>query len=122
VSELQVPRKINRLIVTTSQMPDWDQDKSILTPRASIYPLTITEFDTKLVLPHMQFILSGWKLIGSTGSPKIVYKRMLDFAGLHSIKPMIEHFPLTKQGVVDSFKKLDEGKMRYRGVLYAEDA
>jgi D-arabinose 1-dehydrogenase-like Zn-dependent alcohol dehydrogenase len=119
---LQVPRKINRLIVTTSQMPDWDQDKSILTPRASIYPLTITEFDTKLVLPHMQFILSGWKLIGSTGSPKIVYKRMLDFAGLHSIKPMIEHFPLTKQGVVDSFKKLDEGKMRYRGVLYAEDA
>ena len=122
VSDLKVPRKINHLLVTTSQMPDWDQYKSILAPRASIYPLTITDFETKLVLPHMQFILSGWKLIGSTGSPKIVYQRMLDFAGLHGIKPMIEHFPLTKQGVVDSLKKLDEGKMRYRGVLYAEGA
>jgi D-arabinose 1-dehydrogenase-like Zn-dependent alcohol dehydrogenase len=47
---------------------------------------------------------------------------MLEFAGLHGIKPMIEHFPLTKQGVVDSLKKLDEGKMRYRAVLYAETA
>lgn len=122
VSELKVPRKINHLLVTTSQMPDWDQYKSILAPRASIYPLTITDFETKLVMPHMQFILSGWKLIGSTGSPKIVYQRMLEFAGLHGIKPMIEHFPLTKQGVVDSLKKLDEGKMRYRGVLYAETA
>lgn len=120
VSDLKVPRKINHLLVTTSQIPDWNQYKSILTPRPSISPLTITDFETKLVLPHMQFILSGWKLIGSTGSPKIVYQRMLDFAGLHRIKPMIELFPLTKQGVVDSLKKLDEGKMRYRGVLYAE--
>ncbi|TVY51859.1 putative cinnamyl alcohol dehydrogenase 1, partial [Lachnellula cervina] len=119
VSDLKVPRKINHLLVTTSQIPDWNQYKSILAPRPSISPLTITDFETKLVLPHMQFILSGWKLIGSTGSPKIVYQRMLDFAGLHIIKPMIELFPLTKQGVVDSLKKLDEGKMRYRGVLYA---
>ena len=120
VSDVKVPRKVDHLLVTTNQMPDWDQYKSILAPRASIYPLTTTNFETKLVLPHMQFMLSGWKLIGCTTSLKIVYQRMLDFAGLHGIEPMIEHFPLTKQGVVESLKKLDEGKMRYRGVLYAE--
>ncbi|TVY46954.1 putative formaldehyde dehydrogenase [Lachnellula occidentalis] len=120
VSNLRVPRKINHLLVTKSHMPDLDQYKSILAPRASIYLFGTADFESKLVLPYMQFIVSGWKLIGCTTSPKIVYQRMLEFAGLHGIKPMIERFPLTKQGVVDSLKKLDEGKMRYCGVLYAE--
>jgi hypothetical protein len=44
----------------------------------------------------------------------------LDFAARNGVKPIIERFPLTKEGVVDSLTKLDEGKMRYRGVLYAE--
>ncbi|KAH6723608.1 chaperonin 10-like protein [Leptodontidium sp. MPI-SDFR-AT-0119] len=120
VKDLKVPRKINHLIVTTSQMPDWQQYDAILAPMASIYPLTITDFETKLEIPFMNFLLTGRKFIGSTVPPKIVYIQMLEFAALHKVKPVIDPFPLTKQGVEDSLKKLDAGKMRYRGVLYAE--
>jgi len=120
--ELSVPRKINHLLVTTSQMPDWDQYDSILAPMAAIYPLTITDFETRLGIPFMQFLLAGRKVIASTVPPKIVYLQMLEFAALHGVKPVIDPFTLTKQGVEDSLKKLDEGKMRYRGVLYADAA
>jgi D-arabinose 1-dehydrogenase-like Zn-dependent alcohol dehydrogenase len=120
--ELSVPRKINYLIVTTSKMPDWNQYNSILAPMASVFPLTITDFEAKLEIPFMQFLLSGRKFIGSTVPSKASYVRMLEFAALHGVKPIIEAFPLNKQGVVDSLAKLDSGKMRYRGVLYADRA
>lgn len=120
VAELKVPRKINYLLVTTSAMPDWAQFKSILAPMASIFPLTVTDWTTKLELPFMTFLLEGWSVIGSTIPSKSAYMQMLEFAARHGVKPTIDPFPLTKQGVIDSLKKLDEGKMRYRGVLYAE--
>ncbi|KAL2070979.1 hypothetical protein VTL71DRAFT_14005 [Oculimacula yallundae] len=120
VKNLSVPRKINHLVVTTSQMPDWQQYDSILAPMASIYPLTVTDFEKKLEIPFMSFLLTGRKFIGSTAPPKSVYSQMLAFAALHDIKPIIDPFPLTKQGVEDSLQKLGAGKMRYRGVLYAE--
>lgn len=120
--ELSVPRKIDHLLVTTSKMPDWAQYNSILAPMATIYPLTVTDFEAKLEIPFMPFLLRGRKFIGSTVPPKIVYKQMLEFAALHGIKPIIEKFPMTREGVVDSLARLDEGKMRYRGVLYAEGA
>ncbi|KAF8851085.1 GroES-like protein [Acephala macrosclerotiorum] len=120
VDKLEVPRKISHLLITTSKMPDWNQYASILAPMASIYPLTITDFETKLEVPFMQFLLSGWKIIGSTVPPKRVYVEMLQFAALHGVKPVIEKFPLDLGGVKESLKKLDEGKMRYRGVLFAD--
>jgi D-arabinose 1-dehydrogenase-like Zn-dependent alcohol dehydrogenase len=44
---------------------------------------------------------------------------MLDFAARHQVKPIIERFPMTKDGVEVGVAKLREGKMRYRGVLVA---
>lgn len=111
---LTVPRITNHLIVTTSQMPDWTVYGSILAPRAAIYPLTITDFETKLEVPFMPFLLNGWKFIGSTVPPEYEYIKMLQFAALQSVKPVVERFPLTRAGVEDSLKKLEEGKMRYR--------
>lgn len=119
---LKLPRKINHLLITTSKMPDWEQYDPILAPTASIYPLTITDFNTKLEIPFMNFLLSNRKFVGSTTPPKSVYQQMLRFAALHNIKPIIERFPMTREGVIESLKKLEEGKMRYRGVLYAEGA
>jgi len=44
---------------------------------------------------------------------------MLAFAAKHGIKPQIERFPMTHDGVTEAMQKLREGKMRYRGVLVA---
>ena len=49
-----------------------------------------------------------------------VHKEMLAFAAHHSIRPIIEQFPMTVQGITESMKKLDDGKMRYRGVVVAQ--
>jgi D-arabinose 1-dehydrogenase-like Zn-dependent alcohol dehydrogenase len=42
---------------------------------------------------------------------------MLEFAARHGIRPIIEEFPMTLQGIDEAMGKLAAGKMRYRGVL-----
>jgi D-arabinose 1-dehydrogenase-like Zn-dependent alcohol dehydrogenase len=44
---------------------------------------------------------------------------MLEFAAKHGIKPILEEFPFTVEGISMAIKKLNEGNMRYRGVLKA---
>jgi D-arabinose 1-dehydrogenase-like Zn-dependent alcohol dehydrogenase len=44
---------------------------------------------------------------------------MLEFASYHNIKPVKMTFPLTLDGVKQSLTTLEEGRMRYRGVLVA---
>lgn len=46
-------------------------------------------------------------------------REMIEFAGLHGIKLIIEEFPMTVEGITEAMEKLKAGKMRYRGVLVA---
>ena len=39
------------------------------------------------------------------------------FVALHNIRPVIEEFPFSEQGLTKAFEKLDKGQIRYRGVL-----
>ena len=43
----------------------------------------------------------------------------LAFAAHHSIAPVTQTFPMSKEGVEKAFETLEDGKMRYRGVLVA---
>ena len=43
--------------------------------------------------------------------------KMLEFAAVHHIQPIMERFPMDVQGVEQAFKKLGEGNMGYRGVI-----
>lgn len=87
----------------------------MLAPFAKIFPLTISM--DSIPVPALPFVLNGYQLIGSGGAHPQSIKAMLEFAGKHDIKPTIEKFPLTKQGVLDAMQKLRDGKVRYRGVL-----
>jgi D-arabinose 1-dehydrogenase-like Zn-dependent alcohol dehydrogenase len=42
---------------------------------------------------------------------------MLEFADRHQVKPWIETFAMTDDGLKEAFNKLENGEMRYRGVL-----
>jgi D-arabinose 1-dehydrogenase-like Zn-dependent alcohol dehydrogenase len=44
---------------------------------------------------------------------------MLNFAVHNHVKPSIEKFELSEQGMEMALKKLAAGEMRYRGVLVA---
>jgi len=118
VKELQVSGAIDHLLVTTSQQPDWKQFLPIMAPGGSIYPLTVSNEDLKI--PYMPIIAGELKVQGSLVAARQVHRDMLAFAAHHQIKPIIETFPMTAEGIEESMQKLDEGKMRYRAVLVVE--
>ena len=121
LKEPNLPVKVNQLVITTSRLPDWDLFVPILAPRSTIYPQSVTSFEEKLNIPHMVFLVNGHRIVYATGGPILAFRQMLDFAVLHNIAPVVEKFPLTRQGIEDSLKKLESGRMRYRGVLYADE-
>ncbi|KAF1986520.1 GroES-like protein [Aulographum hederae CBS 113979] len=112
-------KPIDTLLVTTSAQPDWSMYLPILAPEATIFPLSVAEGN--LEVPYMPIILQGLRIQGSVVAPRYIHKRMLEFAARNGIKPMLNKFPLNESGIEDAFKALDEGKMRYRGVLIPEE-
>jgi D-arabinose 1-dehydrogenase-like Zn-dependent alcohol dehydrogenase len=108
VKELQISGPVDHLIVTTSFQPDWSQFLPIMAPGATIYPLTVSMDDFKM--PYMPILVAA----------RQVHKEMLAFAAHHSIRPIIEQFPMTVEGITESMKKLEDGKMRYRAVVVAQ--
>jgi D-arabinose 1-dehydrogenase-like Zn-dependent alcohol dehydrogenase len=117
VKELKLDKPIDNLIVTTSSQPDWQLYLNVMAPSGVISPLSIDANDLKI--PYMPLLLNGLRVQGGIVSARQVHRDMLEFAALHNIKPVKMRFPLTLEGVKDSLKTLEEGKMRYRGVLIA---
>jgi len=109
---------INVLLVCSNEVPDLENLMHLLARRATIVLMTIQQ--KSLTIPYMPFILPGHRLIASTEASRRNHIEMLKFAARHGIKPQIEEFPMTLDGVAKAFQKLEEGKMRYRGVLCAE--
>lgn len=116
--ELKVFRPLNRLLVTTSAQPNWESILTIMAPRSSIYPLSVS--DGNLEIPYMPLLLQGIKVQGSLVASRIQHRKMLDFAALHGIKPITEKFPMTEEGIVQAIHKLENGDVYYRAVLIVD--
>lgn len=108
-------RKINVLLICSNQLADWFDILPLLDRMARVVLMSIqTE---PLNIPYMPFILPGHRIISSTEASKRNHIEMLNFAARNNIKPWVEKFPMTEQGLADAFDKLENGQMRYRGVL-----
>jgi D-arabinose 1-dehydrogenase-like Zn-dependent alcohol dehydrogenase len=118
VKELKISAPIDNLIVTTSSQPDWQLYLNVMAPNGVISPLSVDDNDLKI--PYMPLLRNGLRVQGGIMSSRQVYRDMLAFAAFHGIKPINMTFPLTLDGVKQSLRTLEEGKMRYRGVLVAE--
>jgi D-arabinose 1-dehydrogenase-like Zn-dependent alcohol dehydrogenase len=117
VKELLVSSPIDHLLVTTSFQPKWKQFLPIMAPGGTIHPLTVSPED--LQIPYMPIIAGELKIQGSLVAARQVHREMIEFAAHHGIRPIIEEFPMTVEGIEESMMKLEEGKMRYRGVVVA---
>ena len=106
---------LDYLLVTTSELPHWDLFGAAFNPGAKVFPLTVSEGNFEF--PEMPLILHGITVQGSAVAPRHIQRRMLDFAARHGIKPVINTFPMDKDGIETALKTLEDGKMRYRGVL-----
>ncbi|KAJ5787861.1 hypothetical protein N7457_002851 [Penicillium paradoxum] len=116
--ELKVKAPIDNLIVTTSSQPDWQLYLNIMAPNGVISPLSVDAGELKI--PYMPLLLNGLRIQGGIVSSRQVHRDMLEFAAFHNIKPVKMTFPMTVDGIKESLKTLEEGKMRYRGVLVAQ--
>ena len=65
----------------------------------------------------MPLVLNELQIAGSVVAPRFFHNQMLDFSALHGIAPILEKFPMTKEGITEAMDKLNSGGMRYRGVL-----
>ncbi|KAK9311459.1 chaperonin 10-like protein [Lipomyces starkeyi] len=117
-TELKVSWPLNRLLVTAAAPPNWDLILPIMAPRSAIYPLSVASGNFEI--PYMSLILQGITVVGSLIAPRNQHRQMIDFAALHQIKPIVEKFPLTEEGIKEAMDKLDRGEVYYRAVLVPE--
>lgn len=89
----------------------------VMAPFGHIYPLTISQGN--LEFPYMPMIGKELSIHGSCSSTPDEVQTMLRFVVKHDIKPSIERFPMTVEGITNAFERLEGGKIRYRGVLEA---
>jgi D-arabinose 1-dehydrogenase-like Zn-dependent alcohol dehydrogenase len=119
--ELKVARPINQLLITTNTHINWSLFTPVLAGRASVFPLQIpSDMAAPLSVPHLPFLMKSVNVIYSTNGPHDEYDKLLAFAALHQIRPIVEKFPMSTEGIEESMRKLESGEMRYRGVLVVE--
>ena len=102
-------------LITCNEVPDLEKLLPLLARRATIVLMTIQT--QALSIPYMSFVLPGHRLIASTEASRENHMKMLQFAARQRVKPWIEEFPMTAEGIAKAFEKLERGEMRYRGVL-----
>lgn len=117
LKEFKLSKPIDHLLVTTASQPDWNLYLPIMAPSGTIYPLTVSNDELKI--PYMGVLMNGLRIQGSLVAAREIHREMLDFAAVHNIKPIVQTFPLSQKGINDAFETLENGNMRYRGVLVA---
>ncbi|KAI5208693.1 GroES-like protein [Aureobasidium subglaciale] len=118
--ETQPASPTDVLLICANETPDLEKILPFLARRATIVLMSIQQ--KPLVVPYMPFILPGHKIIASTEASRQNHLAMIQFAARHNISPWVERFPMTEDGLKSAFERLENGEMRFRGVLEVPDA
>lgn len=86
-----------------------------MAPGGTIFLMGVSKGD--LSVPYTPLILQGLRIQGSLVASRQHQNLMFQFAARHNIKPMIMKFPMSVEGIKQGFDALENGTMRYRGVL-----
>ena len=109
---------LNHLLITASGQPDYALLMSKMATNGKIYPLTVS-FGTTPV-PMVQFIFKGISLVGGRGSTRAQAAARWRFVAKNNIKPIVQKFPLTADGINKAVETIESGEIRYRAVLEIE--
>jgi uncharacterized zinc-type alcohol dehydrogenase-like protein len=105
--------RFDLLMSTVNVKLDWNAYLATLKPRGRMHFLGVQTEPLDLALVPMLFAQLSVSA-SPVGSPATI-ARMLEFCADHEIKPVTEHFPLSKAN--DALEHLRAGKARYRVVL-----
>lgn len=106
---------LTRLLVTASAQPAWDVILPMMAPRSKIYPLSASSGN--LEIPYMPMLMNGIAIQGALVASRAAHRQMLEFSAMHGIRPVVEKFPMTEEGIKEAMDRLDKGKIHFRAVL-----
>ncbi|KZV69278.1 GroES-like protein [Peniophora sp. CONT] len=112
-------KPIDHLLVTASPSLDWDLYFPIMAMQSTIYPLAVA-VGARMDIDLLTLVAKGMRVQGSCVAPRSVYHKVISFSAAQGIKPMVEEFPMTEEGIEAAFDALNKGILRYRAVLVAQ--
>jgi D-arabinose 1-dehydrogenase-like Zn-dependent alcohol dehydrogenase len=116
--ELKVSPPIDRLLICTNTHIDWALFTPLLAGRATVFPLQIPEdMSSEFNVLHMPFLIKNINVVYSTNGRHDAYDKLLAFAALHGVRPVVERFELGVKGIESAILRLRSGGVRYRGIL-----
>ncbi|THU98404.1 GroES-like protein [Dendrothele bispora CBS 962.96] len=87
----------------------------ILSMNSTIIPLYVDQ--GQMTMPCFPTMMRGMQIVGSCICSRFMQKKMIEFAARHKIHCVVEKFPMTVDGITEAIKRMQEGKIRYRGII-----
>ncbi|RDW61682.1 hypothetical protein BP5796_11574 [Coleophoma crateriformis] len=119
IAKMSVP--VDVLVLTGNKYPDWSRFlvKTVLARTGTVIPLS--EPSGAMNLPASKMFFEGYNIHSNLVASRGVHDDMLKFAAHHKIRPVIEKFRLSEDGLDKAVEKLKAGSVRYRAVLVREE-
>jgi uncharacterized zinc-type alcohol dehydrogenase-like protein len=108
--------KFDLIIVTVAVPLDWEKIIAMLGPKGRLHFVGIVYEPIPVSVISLLGIQKS--ISASPGGSRGVLDKMLRFAAHHHIKPITEHFPMSK--VNEAIAHLEAGKANYRVILDAD--
>jgi len=108
--------KFDLIIITVAVPLEWDKIIEMLAPKGRLHFVGII-FEP-IPVSVLALLATQKAVSASPGGSRGVLDKMLRFAGQHHIKPITEHFPMSK--INEAIEHLESGKANYRVVLDAD--
>ncbi|KAI8972129.1 chaperonin 10-like protein [Pilobolus umbonatus] len=108
--------KFDLILNTVPQSLEWDDLFKQLKRNGTFYFLGIPRGSVDIKRP-VKVIDGQLSLRGGIVGGRAIVPLMLEFAHRHHIKPVVQEFPLSEEGVKEAVELCGSGKARYRAVL-----
>ncbi|KAI7871768.1 chaperonin 10-like protein [Spinellus fusiger] len=112
--------KFDVIFNTVCAVIDWDKYLGFLKPNGKFMLIGSPSGHVEIKNP-LRVIFEQLAFVGAIQAGRLLTQQTLEFAARHNIKPMIEEFPFSVEGVEAAFERCESNKMRYRGVLVFDD-
>ncbi|KAI9492577.1 chaperonin 10-like protein [Zychaea mexicana] len=113
---IEKAEKFDMILNTVAVNLDYQTYLDLLAPNGDLRMVGIPQGEIKFG-PILPFLLDQKKFTGAILGGRKLNTLMLRFAARHKIRPQIEEFPMTEEGIQTAIHHLRDGKPRYRGVL-----
>ncbi|KAK5166736.1 uncharacterized protein LTR77_008280 [Saxophila tyrrhenica] len=121
-------KPLDHLFICSGAQPDYSLTPSLLSNAADIVsymplmamcgnviPLTVDLAPTPV--PLAATIFMGINILGVKVCNRTEYEDMFNFCVRHKIRPTIQEYPMTEEGINEAVEALGEGKVHYRAVV-----